>query len=225
MKYKAGDTVRIRSKEWIDAQEKNANGYILGPPHASYYMSGPMQDLASKTAKIFSVRYDYYRLDIDEIDETNSFWEDWMFDPDYKSDGPLTAKDAVIAMVRDGEHLFDRDGREFYWDDDSRIFMNITDVVRGFHREYRANESSFPLPNLCRRLKKRTRPMSRWEVLDWANSEASRGWVVRLEGSGIWNTPQFFNYDLDSYRYQRARLLPDLSGVDKSTIQGFEVEE
>jgi hypothetical protein len=26
-------------------------------------------------------------------------------------------------------------------------------------------------------------------------------------------------------KYQRARLLPDLSGVDESTIQGFEVEE
>jgi hypothetical protein len=35
----------------------------------------------------------------------------------------------------------------------------------------------------------------------------------------------FGSYDLDADRYQRARLLPDGSGVDESSVQGLEVEE
>jgi hypothetical protein len=67
--------------------------------------------------------------------------------------------------------------------------------------------------------------MTRFEILGWANSKKSRGWVVSQDGGDIWNAPQFFSYDLESDRYQRARLLPDFSGVDEDTIQGFEVEE
>jgi hypothetical protein len=48
--------------------------------------------------------------------------------------------------------------------------------------------------------------------------------VVRQEGD-TWKPPQFFSYNMDLDEHQRARLLPDLSGVDEDTIQGFEVEE
>jgi hypothetical protein len=71
----------------------------------------------------------------------------------------------------------------------------------------------------------RTRSMTRWEILSWVNSPASQNWVVRTEGSGNWNQPQYFSYSLGEDRYQRARLLNNLSGIDESTIQGFEVEE
>jgi hypothetical protein len=67
--------------------------------------------------------------------------------------------------------------------------------------------------------------MTRWEILAWANSEASRGWLVRGEGSDTWYVPQFYTYTDDINGFQRARLLPDLSGIDEDTIQGFEVEE
>jgi hypothetical protein len=30
---------------------------------------------------------------------------------------------------------------------------------------------------------------------------------------------------MEEDRYQRARFLPDLSGIDESTVQGFEAEE
>jgi hypothetical protein len=78
-----------------------------------------------------------------------------------------------------------------------------------------------------RRHVKHKRFMTRWEVLDWANSEASRGWVVCIESKSddFWEPPQCLGYNLDIKSYRRARLLPDLSGVDESTIQGFEVEE
>jgi hypothetical protein len=154
-----------------------------------------------------------------------------MFDPDYKADGLLSAKDAIIAMVRDGEHLLDKDGREFYWDDDVKIFWYTLDAVNDAGKEYTVRGSNFPLPDLYRCPSRRKRPMTRWEVLDWANSKAGRGWVVCPAGDGVsrppgvWRPPQFYGYDEGVEYYQRARLLPDLSGVDESTIQGFEVEE
>jgi hypothetical protein len=55
-------------------------------------------------------------------------------------------------------------------------------------------------------------------------SEESRGWVVNFDNSD-WVSPQCRSYDGELKKYRRARLLPDLSGIDESTICGFEVEE
>jgi hypothetical protein len=46
-----------------------------------------------------------------------------------------------------------------------------------------------------------------------------------MDGDRDWGQPQSRGYNYDLKNYVRARLLPDLSGVDESTIQGFEVEE
>ena len=71
--------------------------------------------------------------------------------------------------------------------------------------------------------------MTQLEVMDWAASEKSHGWLVRSEPCEatdcFWHPPQYHSYDGNLASYQRARLLPDLSGIDKSTIQGFEAEE
>jgi hypothetical protein len=80
--------------------------------------------------------------------------------------------------------------------------------------------------NFYRRNPKRF--MTRWEVLAWVVSEESRGWVVRPSTQHAWAPPQSWYYVEDdgvllSY-YQRARLLPDLSGIDEATLCGFEVE-
>jgi hypothetical protein len=121
-----------------------------------------------------------------------------MFDPDYTGDDPLSPEDAIRAML-DGETLYDKEGDKYYWKGKGHA--------------------------LYRRPPKRKRLMARWEVLAWACSEESRGWVVRAKGSKWWCPPQFFSYDMDAKRYERARILPDMSGIDRSTIQGFEVEE
>ncbi|MDR0586183.1 MAG: hypothetical protein LBG26_02985 [Treponema sp.] len=214
MKYKVGDTVRIRSKEWMDAQEKDDDGDILGPSKAKHYISEEMQKYAGKTVKIIIAEVDCYCL---YIDEGACFWEDWMFDPDYKADAPLPAEDAIRAML-DGETLHDKDG---YRHDFSELRGDF--IRRGTTNGDVTVISKFS--DLYRRPIKHKRPMTRWEILNWVSSEASRGWVVRPEGGDTWSTPQFFNYDMESDRYQRARLLSDLSGVDESNIQGFEVEE
>jgi hypothetical protein len=220
MKYKVGDTVRIRSKEWMDAQRKDADGDIA---MNGLCLTKGMFMYAGRTATIKRICPNRtYKLD---IDNERYWWMDWMFDPDYKADGLLSAKDAIIAMVREGEHLFDKDGREFYWDDGGKIFWHTLDAVNDAGKEYTVRGSNFPLPDLYRRPSRRKRTMNRWEVLDWAGSDASRGWLVRASENMPWILPAYYGYNEDFSTYQRARLLPDLSGVDEDTIQGFEVEE
>jgi hypothetical protein len=202
MKYKVGDTVRIRSKEWMDAQDKNHLGSIDNLK-GSYIMNSSMQEYAGETTKIVVVHHVGYSLD---IDNHFNIWQDWMFDPDYSDDGPLDAEYAVRAML-DGETLYDKEGNpRRFSDDEIESFMSL-----------------YRIPP------KRKRLMNRWEALDWANSEASRGWVVLYVydngNRSKWVSPQFFEYDDDIDQYRRARLRPDLSGVDEDTIQGFEVEE
>jgi hypothetical protein len=67
-------------------------------------------------------------------------------------------------------------------------------------------------------------------MMNWANSKASRGWVVRenaqhFDPQGGWVPPQHLEYSLGIDDYQRARLKSDLTGIDESTIQRFEVEK
>jgi hypothetical protein len=211
MNHKAGDTVRIRSREWIDAQEKDEDGDIM----RDTVFLHKMFQYAGKLAVITYVHTDdTYSLD---IDGGYYWWADWMFDPDYRAGEPLSPKDAIIAMIRDEETLYDKDGREYDWDEDNDTFS-----VRLPDGTY---ENNTRFAGLYRRSAKRKRLMTRWEILGWANSEASRGWVVRIDEECDWNTPQFPGYNFELDNYQRARLLPDLSGVDKDTIQRFEVEE
>jgi hypothetical protein len=79
------------------------------------------------------------------------------------------------------------------------------------------------IPALFRGPVKKKRLMTRWEALGWASSEESRGWVIA--DSGRWAPPQSCSYSRPTEVYSRARLLPDLSGIDEATVQGFEVEE
>jgi hypothetical protein len=206
LKYKVGDTVRIQSKERLRVQDVAVNSVML--------------ECANRIAKIIGVNdaYDCYSLDIDNGDWS---WTDGMFDPDYNADDPLAPEDAIRAMMDDGEALINKEGRECLWNGVSGYFQVMVDSVTALRR-------LDLFTDLRRRPAKRNRPMTRWEVLDWANSEASRGWVVRVvlqEMCGQWAVPQCHYYDEDVTAYQRARLLPDLSGVDESTIQGFEVDK
>jgi hypothetical protein len=84
---------------------------------------------------------------------------------------------------------------------------------------------------------KKNRPWNAFECLVWANSEESRGWMVRRKyiGDGVWgqwDISQRLRYDTqeeflypDVVEYQRAMVLPDKSAINESTIQGFVTEE
>jgi hypothetical protein len=147
-----------------------------------------------------------------------------MLDPDYTpadrplslKDEPLSPEDAVRAML-EGEALILKDeGRECLWSSAYGYFTVMLNSVQALRKL-----DSFD--GLHRRPAKRKRVWTRWEILDWANSPDSRGWVVRQTRSGNWVCPQALIYALDSDKYERARFSRD--GVDESTICGFEVEE
>jgi hypothetical protein len=214
MNHKAGDTVRIQSRKWIDALERDNAGDSKGPDKEDHWFLQEMLPHCGKIAKIMGVRTHCYLLDIDDGYNT---WEDWMFDPDYRPDEPLSPEDAIRAML-DGETLVTAEGHDVRWREDIANFERTAEgVIR----------NGLVFAGL-RRPEKRKRQMTRWEILVWASGEESRGWVVTdtAKGPGYWYCPQGFEYDGGNLKeYRRAKLLPDGSGIDESTIQGFEVEE
>jgi hypothetical protein len=180
-----------------------------------------MQVYAGIVAKIRQAFIEMYVLDIDDGDY---YWGDWMFDPDYRpEDEPLSAEDAIRAML-DGETLYDRSGDSYTFNKEKNCF-ECEDVLE----ELTERVSEFD--GLHRHPAKRNRPMTRREAIDWARSKESWGWLVRRSENdswGEWQHPIEFDYSLLYLElgkdYQRARMLPDHSGIDEDTIQGFEVE-
>jgi hypothetical protein len=76
------------------------------------------------------------------------------------------------------------------------------------------------------------RPMTQFEMMGWANSEESRGWLVRMidkNDKSKWLLPQQLRYDcnegLNHVSYERAKLLPDCSDIDKTTIRQFKTQD
>jgi hypothetical protein len=228
LNHKVDDTVRIHTQQWMDAQEKDNNGDIDFLHKPTFFSE--MFCYSGKIAKITKVYNSsgLYRLD---VDNGEWFWTDQMFDPDYRpEDEPLSAEDAIHAML-EGEVLYDADGNSFKFIEEKSGFVWEDDVGT-------KHEGVNYFGCLYRRPTKRKRAMTRWEILAWVNSEESRGWLVRslfIGDAGIWRQwelPQYFSYDTCEgmtddrlFEYQRARILPDHSGIDEDTIQGFEVEE
>jgi hypothetical protein len=217
MNHKVGDKVRIQPREWIDAQEKNVHGHIKGPGPDAFVRD--MFEYGGREAVIFIVDSRGYSLD---IDNGKWYWSDWMFDPDYRPDDePLSAIDAIIAMARDEETLYDKAGRKYFFDLDLEE-IHYEEFVR-LSRDGIV-ETNHTFTGLRRRPEKRKRDMTKEEVKAWAASKESLGWMVLFDTESL-DFPRQLNFLLDIGRYQRARMLPDLSGIDESTIQGFEVEE
>ena len=75
MNYKVGDKVRIKSKAWFDAQEKDKDGDVDLDEFLVFDSS--MAKFLGLEAKVTKV-YNYaYRLDIDNEEWS---WQDWMFE-------------------------------------------------------------------------------------------------------------------------------------------------
>jgi hypothetical protein len=223
-KHKVGDTIRIQSQEWIDAQKKKDiwSTPAICKDGCELFVKYMFQH-AGKIAKILKVdeKINSYKLDVDNGEWD---WQDWMFDPDYKpdeEDRPLSAEDAIWVML-DGETLYDKNGNKYYWDKGDKCFYHQ-------YQDITSSAVVHKFDGLCRRPVKGKRPMTQREAIDWARSKESWGWLVRRYENDIWREwryPTEFDYSLLALKdYQRARLLPDLSGIDESTIQGFEVEE
>jgi hypothetical protein len=227
LKHKAGDTVRIWTKEWMDAQEKDESGCIHFPG-ANCLLNLAMQEYAGEVVVIEQVFNGWYALA-----GSRNRWEDWMFDPAYDPSAVIPAKEALFDLVHDlsailpakealfamlkGETLYGVDGGSgsYSFNEERGCFEWKVDG---------AVSSSWTFAGFL----SREPPKCKWyltedEMLAWANSNESLGWMVRCDG--IWSFPRDLGYVGAATNYQRARLLPDLSGIDETTIQGFEVEE
>lgn len=75
MKYKVGDTVRVKSKAWFDAQEKEYGGFIRHESWGCFNLR--MTKFLGMQSEITEVGDDAYRLDVDN--ETWQ-WADWMLE-------------------------------------------------------------------------------------------------------------------------------------------------
>jgi hypothetical protein len=181
---------------------------------AEHGYSEDVKSMAGKIAEIIGVEHGVYenRYRID-LDNGRYLWDEDEFDPGYRPDEPLSPEDAIRAML-DGETLYDKEGWKHLWDGDYFVRSNGT-----------GSTGTNDFTSLRRRPEKRKRTMSREEMLAWSISEESHGWMVRCGEDEDWKFPNAFSYSYSPDHYQRARLLPNLSGVDPDTVQRFEAEE
>jgi hypothetical protein len=211
--------VRIQPKEWIFEQEKGDGGYIRKVP-GNLVFSSEMQKYAGKISEIRSSHSgayeDFYYL---EIDDGASPWTEWMFDLsyDYSANGPLSNGEAIRAMMA-GETLYSNEGNQYFWNKkDEYFYLRFSNTKK--------LKLIYVFDNLYRQPVKHARFMMMAEAVAWAKSDDSLGWMARISENNVWNFPRHLGYSFHIADYQRARLLPDLSGIDESTVQGFEVEE
>jgi hypothetical protein len=127
----------------------------------------------------------------------------------------LNVEDAIRAMLC-GNTVYTDGGLRFWYDKYEKAFFkrranDITHKVDHFKVDFRTE----PLKQYW----------TRWEARAWANSEDSHGWFVRRDGGPEWHYPWQFDYSEGTIHYERARLLPDKSGIDVSSIQRFEKQE
>jgi len=143
-------------------------------------------------------------------------------DDEWKDSGEiiLSPEEAIRAML-DGETL-DRG-------------YHVVEKWDGKHFVYRIlGEEKWtikPMDGLFTNLRRlpKPRPMDTFECLAWVNSPESLGWMVSIKRETdsewrSWDIPQRFGYNVAGTSYRRARVLPDKSGIDESTIQGFLAE-
>lgn len=86
MNHKAGDLVRIQSKDWFNKQPQGAYGWVNPSRGFENCLDADMLAHAGETAKIKHITSDGYVLDDINDCWIKGYWEDWMFDSDFSSD-------------------------------------------------------------------------------------------------------------------------------------------
>ena len=129
----------------------------------------------------------------------------------------LDPKEAIRLML-DGEVLKDSFDNDAYFIKDRfyiRRSLTSASEISYFHK-------------LRRKPQKKKRLMTQWECLLWATSDNANGWIVLVDepwDRDKWRCPQYFTYSEDlTKNLKRAKLLPDGSGIDESTITDFMIE-
>lgn len=101
MKYKVGDKVRIKSKEWYDAN-KNERGAI-SEDESFYSFVEPMGKYLGMEATITEVKGLAYSID---LDRNRNYWYDWMFE-DEQAEHTIfdRIKSAIIEAAKEANIL------------------------------------------------------------------------------------------------------------------------
>jgi hypothetical protein len=135
----------------------------------------------------------------------------------------LSTVDAVIAMARDKETLYDEDGLEYFWDDDDGCFCSRQGEVKRY-------SVRLPRAKLQRKQPEQEQEKTNYlllKFLSWLRSEESVGWFVRWltgKGGSTWwvaahNVTIMPDSGLESLEICKLRW-PGI-GIDESTIQKF----
>jgi hypothetical protein len=141
----------------------------------------------------------------------------------------INPKYAVLAMLKGETIIGVFDGCHYK----TRVFWNI-DHFEALDR----NRIKISVPSDFKGFRiVRKRPMTRIEILQWVQSIESNGWLVNIrlkcdtELQDDWQLPSRYKYDNyedtqdDIYEYVRAPIMKSGSGVDRSKMIGFFVEE
>lgn len=101
MKYKVGDKVRIKPKEWYD-ENKNERGAI-SEDESFYSFVEPMGKYLGMEATITEVKGLAYSID---LDRNRNYWYDWMFE-DEQSEQTLfdRIKSAITEAAKEANIL------------------------------------------------------------------------------------------------------------------------
>jgi hypothetical protein len=214
MAYRIGDSVRIRSREWIDAQEKNASGDMYWQDSVRVF-SADLFCYAGKLARIVNENKgkDAFQLDFD----CSAWFPSWALVPVSNTAEEFLSSDEAMRALLAGESLVNDAGSKYWWDNGGVHFRDRSGIDRVI----------FALSGNLRR----ARDLTYLEVLRWVRSEDSTDWAVRRSnvsgGPTEWKPAHMIDLSLGrSFKYwQRAKILPDGSGVDENTIRGFGTAE
>jgi hypothetical protein len=150
----------------------------------------------------------------------------------------------AVKALRNGEVL---ERREFSGDG-TFLYTIEYDNKTGIYERFCMGESEGKLiykgdlEKLHRQVPVQIRKMTRYEMLNWANSDKSKGWLVNIcykhDNREIqskfydnWQLPQQYKYDGFEggnelrWEYRMGRLNKKLTDIDEKTIRKFEIPE
>jgi len=144
----------------------------------------------------------------------------------------LLPREAIIAMLNGETLTLGGHPVEEKWDGNNFVYRVLGE--KGWH--LKPVDGKF-VNLFFKKPPNKTSSMSRFECLAWVSSPESSGWMVSMKTKHDgdwrpWDIPQRFIFDgdegykisFDYVSYRRARVLPDGSGIDESSIQVFVIK-
>jgi hypothetical protein len=215
MKWMPGKMVKIKSREWMGTLPADAYGCLFNKDDERGAKIYPeMQQFAGQSAFVLEVDHRGYLL---TADAGCHWWGEWALetDPDERENRELQPREAIALMLA-GSTLFDSKGNEYRRRGSGFVATapgtDHVEPVETFTGLFWDRPSS-------------KRPWTTLELLSWASSGDSFGWVVKFRHDNGWSPPQSFQYNYPAGAYQRARIVEGPGGPTLGEPMEFETEE